>query len=286
MNTIINKKLVIVISILCLFMGMPSVSFSQHMGHGGGGGGGSRGGGGGGNRGGGGGGGGGFNRGGGGGGGFRSAAPSGGGRSINGGSRNLGNHGVFNAPANRGGVRVGVSGGGERGRSFFGIGRNENVYHHVSGYHPYAYHPYHPYIWGPHWHPFGFWLGALTADAIMFNWANQNYWYDDGVYYIPSGNGYTAVAPPVGAVVTYLPTGYETIPMGDDTYYYYGGTFYISQGGSFRVVPAPVGAIVSAIPEGATDQQINGQDYMLFNNTYYAPISQNGQDAYEVVQVQ
>jgi hypothetical protein len=73
--------------------------------------------------------------------------------------------------------------------------------------------------------------------------------------------------------------------MGDATYFYYAGVFYVSQGGSFRVVPAPEGAIVTEIPEGATDQNINGQDYLLYNNTYYQPISQNGQDAYEVVTV-
>jgi len=264
MNKCMNKRVAIAAVIILLLAGMPFLSIGQHFGHGGGGGGGSRGGGGfsGGSRG--------------GGGGFRVSAPAGGNaRSINGGSRNLGNHSIFRAPAGR-------SAGGR----FGGIRGNDNVFHHVGGgFHPYAYHPYHPYIWGPYWHPFGFFCAALTADAIMFSWANQNYWYDNGVYYIPSGSGYTAVAPPVGAVVSYLPSGYETIPVGDDTYYYYGGTFYVSQGGSFRVVPAPVGAIVSEIPQGATDQQINGQDYLLYNNTYYQPISLNGQDAYEVVQI-
>ena len=276
MKTFNKIKLVNVICALCLLtFGLPQNSIAQHFGHGGGGGGGGMrgGGGGGGMRGGGGGG----ARGGGGFGGARPSAPAPamrGGGGFNGGSRNLGNH-VFSAPEGRGGRAV--IGGGFRG--------NENVFHHVSGFHPYAYHPYHPFVWGPFWHPFGFFAGALTADAIMFSWANQNYYYDDGVYYEPSGSGYTVVAPPVGAVVTYLPSGYLTVPVGDDVYYYYGGTFYVSQGGSFRVVPAPVGAIVTEIPDGATDQQINGQDYLLYNNTYYAPISQNGQDAYEVVQV-
>jgi hypothetical protein len=156
----------------------------------------------------------------------------------------------------------------------------------VSGFHPYFYHPYHPYVWGPYWHPFGFFATALTVNAIMFNWGGANYYYDNGVYYQPYGSGYNVVAPPVGAVVSYLPSGYQEVQGGDGgNYFYYGGTFYISQGGSFRVVPGPVGAIVTEIPQGATDQQINGQEYLLYNNTYYAPISQNGQDAYEVVQV-
>ena len=259
MNTLNKMKIVTILAVLFLFIiGMPQTGNAQRFGHGGGGG--MRGGGGGGMRGGG-----------------------GGGRpvqvmphTINGGSRNDGNH-VFRAP-----------GRGDGGRPFGGITHNENVYHHGGGWgaHPYAYHAYHPYIWGPRWHPFGFFAAALSADAFMFYIANQQYYYDDGVYYAPSNSGYTAVAPPIGAVVTYLPAGYMTVTGGDgNTYYYYGGAFYISQGGSFRVVPAPVGAVVTEIPEGATEQNINGESYLLYNNTYYEPISQDGQDAYEVVQV-
>ena len=251
MQTFNKIKLANIICILCMVIFcFPQDSAAQRFGHGGGGGGGSRGGGGGAPRGGG-----------------------GGGRTINGGSRNEGNH-VFRALASR---PVGT---------VFGIRHNENVYHHVYGAHPYAYHAYHPYMWGPYWHPFGFFATALTADAIMFSIASQQYYYDNGVYYEPSNSGYTVVPPPIGAVVTYLPAGYLTVQVGDAIYYYYGGAFYISQGGSFRVVPAPVGAIVTEIPEGATEQVINGENYLLYNNTYYAPISQNGQDAYEVVQVQ
>jgi hypothetical protein len=170
---------------------------------------------------------------------------------------------------------------------------NGNVYHREGGYgggygggfRPYAYHPYHPYYWGAGWHPFGYFMGALTADAIMLSIAGSPYYYDNGVYYSPCNGGYQAVAPPVGATVSYLPSGFETVPMGDDTYYYYGGVFYVSQGGSYQVVPAPVGAVVSQIPEGAVQQNINGESYLLYNNAYFVPVSSNGQDAYQVVQV-
>jgi len=255
MKTHNKMKFLSIVGIICMaIFCLPQNSAAQHFGHGGGGGGRAGGGGGGRPA---------------GGGGF-----GGGARSINGGSRNFGAH-VYHAPAR---------GGGDR--QFFGGGvRNEGVYHHAYGFHPYFYHPFHPYVWGPYWHPFGYFASVLTADAIMFSWAGQQYYYDDGVYYEPYNGGYTVVNPPVGAVVSYLPSGYETVPVGDAVYYYYGGTFYVSQGGSFRVVPAPEGAIVTEVPDGATDQNINGQDYLLYNNTYYQPISQNGQDAYEVVTV-
>jgi len=196
---------------------------------------------------------------------------------------NFNNRPIPTPSYNRGGNTNNWSRGGDRGGERF---HNENVFHRGYRDHPYFYHPYHPYYWGPSWHPFGFFIGALTADAFFFNYDNRGYYYDDGVYYQPSGNGYAVVAPPIGAVVNYLPDGYTTITADDGTYYYYyAGVFYIAQDNAYRVVPAPVGAIVTDIPEGAVDQVINGEHYLLYNNTYYLPVSQDGQDAYQVVQV-
>ncbi len=269
MRTISRIKLINIIGVFAFItFCFPQNGMAQRFGHGGGGGGSH-----------------------GGGGGFsRSSAPAAGrggfgGGGFNGGARNIGSH-SFPAPAARGGYggRVGGYGGGAR--------FTDHAYHsgygygHIYGGGAYFYHPYHPYVWGPYWHPFGYFAASLAADALYFSIANQAYYYDNGVYYEPSGSGYTAVAPPVGAVVSYLPNGYVTVPVGDVDYYYYGGAFYVNQGNSFRVVPAPVGAIVTEIPQGATEQQINGQDVLLYNNTYYQPISQNGQDAYQVIQVQ
>ncbi len=191
------------------------------------------------------------------------------------------------------GVRS-INGGSRAGQHIFHEGRsthfipgrfNEGIYHHVFGFHPYFYHPFVPYVWGPYWHPIGFFCTVLATDAVLLTIADHHYYYYNGVYYIPEHDGYTVVAPPIGAVVNYLPAGYVTVKVGDDTYYDYGGAFYISQGGSFRVVPAPIGAIVTEIPDGAIEQNINGMHYLLYNSTYYQPISQNGRDAYEVVQV-
>lgn len=208
--------------------------------------------------------------------------------SINGGARNYGNH-DFGRPAPmpvrvqaRPAPRVPVPEG--RGRVYV---PPVNVYH-GGGYrvHPYYYHPYHPYIWGPHWHPFGFFLPFLPSDAFYFTFSNQPYYYDDGVYYEPSQGGYTAVSPPSGATVASLPEGAETTQVGDDTYYYYGGVFYVYTDQGYQVVTAPVGAVVNELPEGAQQQtDANGQTYFVVNNTAFAPISQDGQDAYEVIQM-
>jgi hypothetical protein len=195
---------------------------------------------------------------------------------INGGSRNIGNH-DFSRPADvHSTVNV---------RDNVTVRNNVNVYHTGAyrGIHPYYYHPYRPYFWGPHWHPLGFFLSALASDAIFFSFNNQRYYYDDGCFYLPSNGGYAVVAPPIGAIVASLPPGYETPMVGNDTYYYFAGVFYVYTGQGYQVVAAPPGAVVSQLPVGAADQQINGEDILFYNNTYYEPISQDGQDAYEVV---
>jgi hypothetical protein len=197
-------------------------------------------------------------------------------QTINGGTRNFGNH-DFNRPVEN----------MHQNEVHRDVREHVNVYHTngIRNLRPYAFHPYHPYYWGPHWHPFGFFLSALTANAIRISIANQYYYYDDGCYYLPSNGGYDVVAPPIGAVISYLPDGYETIDLDDGEYYYYAGAFYISTGNGYQVVPAPPGAIVSQLPDGATSQNVNGETLFVYNNTYYAPISQDGQDAYQVVPV-
>jgi hypothetical protein len=196
---------------------------------------------------------------------------------INGGGRNIGNH-DFSRPAD---VHTTVN-----VRENVTVRNNINVYHTGSyrGVHPYYYHPYRPYYWGPHWHPLGFFLSSLAADAIWFSYNNQRYYYDDGCYYLPSNGGYAVVAPPIGAVVASLPPGYETPVAADgQTYYYFGGVFYVLISQGYQVVAVPPGAVITQLPVGAVDQQIDGQDILVYNNTYYEPISQDGQDAYEVV---
>ncbi len=203
---------------------------------------------------------------------------------INGGSYNTGNH-VFHQSPSPARTTVNVHENVNVQRNV-AVHENVNVYHnHFLPVHAYAYHPYHPYYWGHNWHPYGYFAASLATDAFLISLANQQYYYDDGVYYQPYSGGYTVVAAPIGAVVGSLPPGYETTMVGNDTYFYYGGVFYIYTGSGYQVVAAPIGAVVTQIPDGAVQQDIDGQTYLVYNNTYYQPISQDGQDAYEVVQV-
>ena len=218
-------------------------------------------------------------------------------RSINGGSQNFGNRNsnrpatvtsrpVASRPVAPRPVAPVIENAKAKVHRSPTVRENVNVYH--SGNiqsHQYSYHPYHPSNWGPSWHPLGFIAASLARDAFIFSLANRQYYYDEGVYYQPVSGGYTVVSAPIGAVVGSLPDGYETVQLGNDYFYYYGGTFYIGLDQGYQVVDAPIGAVVMDIPDGATQQNINGEIYLVYNNTYYEPVSFNGEDAYQVVQI-
>jgi len=39
------------------------------------------------------------------------------------------------------------------------------------------------------------------------------------------------------------------------------------------------------LPAGAVEREVNGEILLEYNNTFFEPIMQDGQDAYQVVQV-
>ena len=176
------------------------------------------------------------------------------------------------------------------------VRKNTRVYGrppHVYGgrryycYHPYHYHPYRPFYWGPHWHPWGFFVATLAVTAIVINVASQPYHYDQGIYYVQSGGGYTVVAAPVGATITTLPQGSQTVVVNETTNnYYYGGTYYEKSGGGYTVVAPTAGTVVKELPEGGEEVKIGDVTYVKVGETYYQPIERDGESMYEVVQVE
>ena len=75
---------------------------------------------------------------------------------------------------------------------------------------------------------------ALTAYELAnklglvqsYAYANSNYSYQDGVFYINQGGQYTTIIPPAGALVTSLPDDYETIVLNGVEYYMVDNTVY------------------------------------------------------------
>jgi hypothetical protein len=153
-------------------------------------------------------------------------------------------------------------------------------------YHPYRYHPYTPYYWGPVWHPWGFFITTIAVTAIIVHANNQPYYYDAGVYYVAGNGGYTVVAAPVGATVSTLPEGAQTVVVNETTNnYYYGGTYYEKTGDEYTVVPPTAGTIVKNLPEGGEEVKLGDVTYVKIGETYYQPIEKDGENMYEVVDV-
>jgi hypothetical protein len=158
--------------------------------------------------------------------------------------------------------------------------------HSYYTYHPYHYHPYHPYHWGPVWHPWGFVVAAMATTAIIIAVENQKYHYDQGMYYMPTNGGYVVVQAPVGATITTLPPGYQTVVISETTNnYYYGGTYYEKSDKGYTVVPPTAGTVVENLPEGGTEEKIGEITYVKVGETYYQPTQKDGKDVYEVVEV-
>jgi hypothetical protein len=158
--------------------------------------------------------------------------------------------------------------------------------HSYYAYHPYYYHPYHPYYFGPAYHPWGFFIATMAATAMIITVANQQYHYDQGVYYVASNGGYTVVQAPVGATITTLPPGSQTVVINETTNnYYYGGTYYEKKPEGYTVVPPTAGTVVENLPEGGKEEKIGEVTYVKVGETYYQPIEKNGKNMYEVVEV-
>lgn len=159
--------------------------------------------------------------------------------------------------------------------------------HRYYSYHPYFYHPYRPFYWGPVWHPWGFFVATLATTAIIISIENQQYHYDQGVYYVSTTGGYTVVAAPVGATITTLPANTQTVVVNETTNnYYYGGTYYEKSDKGYTVVAPTAGTVVENLPEGGKEEKIGDITYVKVGETYYQPIKKDGKDMYEVVLVE
>jgi hypothetical protein len=136
------------------------------------------------------------------------------------------------------------------------------------------------------WHPWGFFVATIAATAIIVSVNNQKYYYDQGVYYVQSNGGYTVIEAPVGATVTVLPEGSQTVIVNETTNnYYYGGTYYEKTNEGYTVVPPTAGTVVESLPEGGEEIKIGDITYVKVGEVYYQPIEKDGKNLYEVVEV-
>jgi hypothetical protein len=150
-------------------------------------------------------------------------------------------------------------------------------------YHPYAFHRYRPFYFGPRFFPFGTFVVTLGAGAAVVGSGDASYYYDEGVWYLPDNDGYDVVSAPVGATIVALPAGATAVT---DDVYYYGGVYYQRGSDGYTVVTPMAGTVVDNLPPGGEVVTLGDQTFVRFGDTYYQPISVDGQDKWEVVQIQ
>jgi len=83
--------------------------------------------------------------------------------------------------------------------------------------------PYSP----PEFYRRGYRLPALPQSYVRIVIGSDLFFYWDGVFFRPHGEGYVVVSPPPGARVRYLPTGYISFVIGPRRYFYVNATYYL-----------------------------------------------------------
>src|SRR5262249_4585237 len=81
------------------------------------------------------------------------------------------------------------------------------------------------------WNDFGFHrhFRVLPFGFLTLAVGGVPFYYFDGIYYQPAGDGYDEVYPPVGAIISQPPDGAIPVYANGVTYFYAGGAFYVQQ---------------------------------------------------------
>ena len=110
-----------------------------------------------------------------------------------------------------------------------------------------------------------------------------NVYYDQGLYYEQTADGYKVIPPPPGAQIASLPEGYTQVTQAGKQYGYYQGTFYVESDGEYVVTQAPTGAIVPYIPDSATETtKDDGTKLYEYAGTEFQAVSLSGDTSYVV----
>ena len=135
-----------------------------------------------------------------------------------------------------------------------GQDRYQDKNHHKKGYvydRRYHYNRSYP--------PPGYKSKSISHYHYVVPYRGHKYYYDRGVWYLPSGPSFVVVAPPLGIVVRTLPPYYSTIWVGGIPYYYSAGVYY-----TWR--PEQQGYIVTEAPpeQEVSEQAPNGERIFIY----------------------
>jgi hypothetical protein len=133
---------------------------------------------------------------------------------------------------------------------------------HYRCYNPYFFHPYRPFVWGPAWHPWGFFITTLAVTAILISVDNIEPPTNLDLAMVPYAekDAYAFALQPTthGPFVADEPTiptfsyhrYYKMEEVAASEYWYDQGVFYLKADGGYTVVSAPVGAKIKTLPSG------------------------------------
>jgi hypothetical protein len=197
--------------------------------------------------------------------------------------------------------RVNYGGRGYYGnRNYYGPWAGSRGYYFNRGYYSRLYYP-----------RLGFSLGVLPYGYYPFYWGDSQYYLSGGYFYQYNNNQYTVVEPPLGAAITNLPEGAESIVINGEQYYELNGVYYlpvtrddgsvvyevVGKDGQLETssmdmtdIPAPtiaeahVGEIVTDLPPDTRKVTLNGESFLVSPDQYYYQAIP-GTNTYKVVAV-
>jgi len=205
-------------------------------------------------------------------------------------------------------TRVGVNGTRYNVRSYRGGG----LYGHGGSVNAYRWNSHHGYFYnggyyGSLYYPYlGLWYWSLPYGCYPFWWGDVQYYFGDGYFYQYNNDQYTIVEPPVGAEITSLPKGAQSIVINGQQYYELNGVYYLpvtkddgsvvyqvtgkdgelntGSTGVDAVVPK-VGDIVTQLPPDCRKVNLNGAIFFVSEDgIYYQQIKDSdNHTAYKIV---
>jgi hypothetical protein len=162
-------------------------------------------------------------------------------------------------------------------------------------YNPFVFHPYRPFVWGPRWHPWGFFVATLATTAIIVSIVDNDMDMPGDFDMASNDMLGTAIDPEDNmslrsgpAFMTYA-ENQEFINnslikeklTADGDHYYDEGVFYLKGNGGYTVVSAPLGAKVKTLPSGYETVTID--DKGTKNYYYGGAFYEKRSDGYVVV---
>ncbi len=155
----------------------------------------------------------------------------------------------------------------------------------------------------------GFSLGVLPYGYYPFYWGGSQFYLSGGYFYQYNNNQYTVVEPPLGAAVSSLPDGAESIVIDGEQYYELNGVYYLpvtrddgsvvyevvgkdgqldtatmADMASPTIPEAHVGEIVTVLPPDTRRVTLNGESFLVSPDQYYYQAIP-GTNTYKVVAV-